>query len=121
VLFTTAAIQSRLQYAAGDTIGLFLPLSFDYGLYQLFLALHARASLFIGDTGPGLPLRLAGELEAAEVSILPGMPSLLAALVQVLRRAPRPLPRLRAVTSTGERLPAGTIASLRQLLPEVRV
>ena len=119
VLFTTAAIQQRLQYAAGDTVGLFLPLSFDYGLYQVFLALEAQASLFIGEVGA--PLRLAGTLAEQEISVFPAVPSLVTALVQFLRRAPVPLPRLRMVTNTGERLPPESVAALRALLPEVRV
>jgi long-subunit acyl-CoA synthetase (AMP-forming) len=42
IRFVVAAIQERLQYQPSDIVGVFLPLSFDYGLYQLFLAAVRR-------------------------------------------------------------------------------
>jgi acyl-CoA synthetase (AMP-forming)/AMP-acid ligase II len=58
VRFVSAAIQARLQYRPEDRVAIFLPLSFDYGLYQLFYAAIAGASVFIGRpemAGPELP------------------------------------------------------------------
>lgn len=120
VTFTTAAIQQRLCYRREDTVALFLPLSFDYGLYQLFLALGTGASLYVG-TLDHVPLRLVDALAREDVTILPGVPLLFSTLVRMLARTPRPLPRLRAVTNTGERLPAATLEQLRALLPAVDV
>ena len=120
VAFTTGAIQARLDYRASDTVALFLPLSFDYGLYQVFLALRARASLYIAAPGT-VPLRAPDALARANVSVLPGVPLLLAALVAMLQRRPLPLPLLRMVTNTGERLPARTIAQLTEILPQAEL
>lgn len=120
VAFTAQAIQRRLGYRADDTVGLYLPLSFDYGLYQLFLALGARASIFLGS--PDLvSLRIADDLADEGVTILPGVPSLFSALARMLERRPRELPRLRAATNTGEHLPPETIGRLRALLPRVEL
>lgn len=120
VAFTVSAIQERLRYRADDTVGLYLPLSFDYGLYQLFLALAARASIYVGQ--PDLiPLRLCNALADERITILPGIPSLFSVLVRMLERTPRALPHLRAVTNTGEQLPAVMIDRLRALLPRLDV
>lgn len=120
VAFTASAIQRRLRYQAGDRIGLYLPLSFDYGLYQLFLALAARASVYIGQ--PDLiPLRLCNDLADECITVVPGVPSLFSVLVRMLERTPRALPRLRAVTNTGEQLPSITIDRLRALLPQLDI
>jgi acyl-CoA synthetase (AMP-forming)/AMP-acid ligase II len=120
VAFTVRAIQQRLRYRADDTVGLYLPLSFDYGLYQLFLALAARASIYIGQ--PDLvPLRLCHDLAEERITILPGVPSLFSVLVRMLERSPRALPWLRTVTNTGEQLPPVTIDRLRALLPQLDV
>lgn len=120
VAFTVRAIQQRLGYRADDTIGLYLPLSFDYGLYQLFLALNARASIYIGQ--PDLvPLRLCSDLNDERITILPGVPSLFSVLLRMLERVPRALPSLRAVTNTGEQLPSVMIDRLRALLPQLDV
>ncbi|MFW3464557.1 AMP-binding protein [Streptomyces microflavus] len=57
MLFAARAIQSMLNYRADDVIHSPLPLSFDYGLYQVFLTFLARARLHLGsvaEAGPPL-------------------------------------------------------------------
>lgn len=120
VHFVSAAIQARLQYRAEDRVAIFLPLSFDYGLYQLFYAAIAGASVFIGRpemAGPELPRILA----AQEISVLPGVPTLFGGLIKMQRYRPVPLPRMRVITNTGDHLPQSYIASLRELFPQARV
>lgn len=118
--FTSAAIQRRLKYRADDVIGLYLPLSFDYGLYQLFLALDVRASVYLGSLDL-VPLQLCESLAAEGATVLPAVPALVSWLVRLLDRKPRSLPRLRSVTNTGEPLPASLVNALRARLPEVEV
>ena len=120
VAFCVDAIGRRLEYRPDDVVGLFLPLSFDYGLYQVFLALAAGASLYLGPTSL-VSLRVADALAAQRISVLPGVPSLFESLAWMLERAPRPLPALRAVTNTGERLAGATLGRLRTLLPGLEV
>jgi long-chain acyl-CoA synthetase len=120
VAFTSQAIHRRLRYGPDDIIGLYLPLSFDYGLYQIFLALEARACVYFG-TLDLVPLQLCATLASEAITVLPGMPLLLSSLVRLLERRPRPLPRLRAVTNTGEPLPPATLDALRARLPDVGV
>ncbi|KAK0874535.1 hypothetical protein LTR02_018375, partial [Friedmanniomyces endolithicus] len=57
VLFAARAIQSQLAYRPDDVVFCCLPLSFDYGLYQVFLSALAGAELVLGsgaDAGAGL-------------------------------------------------------------------
>jgi amino acid adenylation domain-containing protein len=120
IRFVVAAIQERLQYQPGDTIGVFLPLSFDYGLYQIFLAAQAGASIFIGRPemiGPEI-LKI---LAAQRISVLPGVPTLFAAMLKMLERSLQPLPHLRAVTNTGDKLPRAYVEQLLKLFPNLRV
>jgi acyl-CoA synthetase (AMP-forming)/AMP-acid ligase II len=120
VRFVSAAIQARLQYRPEDRVAIFLPLSFDYGLYQLFYAAIAGASVFIGRpemAGPELPRILA----AQEISVLPGVPTLYGGLIKMQRYRPVPMPKIRVITNTGDHLPQSYIASLRELFPQARV
>lgn len=120
VRFVAAAIQARLQYRAEDRVAVLLPLSFDYGLYQLFYAAIAGASVFIGRpemAGPELPRILA----AQEISVLPGVPTLFGGLIKMQRYRPVPLPKIRVITNTGDHLPQSYIASLRELFPQARI
>ncbi|MEU8001122.1 class I adenylate-forming enzyme family protein [Catellatospora sp. NPDC049111] len=118
--FATRAIQQRLQLRPDDVVGCFLPLAFDYGLYQVFLACSAGATLTLGtmaDVGPGLLRRM----HQWGVTVLPAVPSILSVLLSLLRRGPSGVPPLRALTNTGAHLPAGHVEQLRALLPGIAV
>ncbi len=120
VAFVTPAIQARLQYQEQDRIAVLLPLAFDYALYQLFLACQSGACIVLGrpeQVGPGLPQWL----EQQRISVLPGVPTLFAALLRLLEHRPRPLPDLRLLSNTGERLPPAQIDRLQARLPQARI
>lgn len=120
VEFVTQAIMERLQYRETDRIGVFLPLSFDYGFYQIFYALMSGAALFIGRSemaGPELPRILAKH----EITVLPGVPTLFAGLIKMQSWRPVALPHLRMLSNTGDHLPLPHIRQLQQLFPEARV
>ncbi|WP_338865223.1 class I adenylate-forming enzyme family protein [Myxococcus stipitatus] len=120
LLFVLAAIQARLQYRREDVVGVFLPLSFDYGLYQVFLAAQVGASVFVGSAELAGPALLT-TLERWRVTVLPGVPTLFAALLKLLERGGAGAPRLRALTNTGAHLPAPHVELLRRRLPGVSV
>ena len=118
--FAARAIQSRLRYRADDVIYCPLPLSFDYGLYQVFLSTLAGAELYLADreaTGH----RLLVDLAVARASVLPAVPSLAGNLARLLSRRPAELPRLRLLTNTGAAMPPRVLADLRAALPGLRV
>jgi acyl-CoA synthetase (AMP-forming)/AMP-acid ligase II len=118
--FVTRAILARLQYRETDRIGVFLPLSFDYGFYQIFYALMSGAALFIGRSemaGPELPRILARH----EITVLPGVPTLFAGLIKMQSWRPVALPHLRMLSNTGDHLPLPHIRQLQQLFPQARV
>ena len=120
VAFVSTAILARLHYEAGDCIGIFLPLAFDYSLYQLFYACLTGASLHVGRpemVGPELPKILARE----GITVLPGVPSVFAALIKMQRYRPTELPALRMITNTGDHLPLAYIGQVQSLLPQVKV
>ncbi|MEV7190832.1 class I adenylate-forming enzyme family protein [Streptomyces sp. NPDC093510] len=118
--FATGAVQERLELRPGDVIGCFLPLAFDYGLYQVFLACASGATLSLGtmaDAGPGL-LRLLNEWE---VTVLPAVPALAAVLLRLAARRPAGLPPLRMVTNTGAHFPESYAQELRRHFPAARL
>ncbi|MER5353647.1 class I adenylate-forming enzyme family protein [Kitasatospora sp. NPDC002551] len=120
VLFAARAIQSVLGYRADDVVYCPLPLSFDYGLYQVHLSVLSGAHLWLGlpnEAGPLLLRRLA----ATGATVLPGVPSASEGLAWLLRRSANKLPALRLLTNTGAALSTETIAALRASLPNLRV
>lgn len=120
VLFVTDRIQRRLAYQSGDRVGLFLPLSFDYGLYQAFLCASSGAQLLFCDSteaGPGL-VRC---LETRQITVLPGVPNLLSVLLRVGLRRQQTITSVRLVTNTGAHLPATHMDQLQLLLPNAGI
>ncbi|PJM98601.1 AMP-dependent synthetase [Streptomyces sp. CB01201] len=119
MLFAARAIQSMLGYRADDVIYCPMPLSFDYGLYQLFLSFLAGARLHIGtvaEVGPPL-LR---SLESSGATVLASVPSVTDRLAWLVRRA-RSTPPLRLLTNTGAALDPGTVTALRAAIPTLSV
>jgi len=116
VVWAARAISSVLRYRADDIVYLRLPVSFDYGLYQILLCALAGASI----TFPAGRLA-AGELRdirSCGATVLPLVPSLAAALTRLARRDPGST-SLRLFTNTGEALVGATVAELRAAFPGV--
>ncbi|GAB3930470.1 class I adenylate-forming enzyme family protein [Kribbella albertanoniae] len=120
MVFATHSIQSQLRYRRDDIVFCALPLSFDYGLYQLLLAVSAGAELASAPTtaaGPALLRRL----RETRATVLPAVPSLAANLAMLLARSDEVPSDLRLLTNTGAALPAPTLAALRTRLPQLRI
>lgn len=120
VLFATRAIQSRLRYRPDDTVWCCMPLSFDYGLYQIFLACVSGAHLVLGDALDAGP-PLLSELREHRATVLPVVPSLAATLTRLVARSRRPPAQLRMITNTGAALSPAASARLRELVPGLAV
>lgn len=120
VLFTVSAIQECLGYRSDDVVYCPLPLSFDYGLYQVYLAALSGARLHLGtvaEAGPPL-LRSLADVGA---TVLPSMPSIADRLAWLLSRSSRGPSRLRLLTNTGAALSDATMSALRAALPRLRI
>ncbi|MFI6183799.1 AMP-binding protein [Nonomuraea sp. NPDC051191] len=119
VTFAASAINAMLGYGPDDVVFCRSPMSFDYGLYQIFLSALGNAELVLAGDGPDLTvLRRIQECGATVVPVVPSLGSMLATLG---RRAPGAASAVRMVTSTGAALPAATIDGLRECFPGTRV
>ncbi len=120
VLFCVQAIGSVLGYRPQDVIFCALPLSFDYGLYQVFLSVAATAHCLLADAAAAGPALLA-ELNRGEATVLPAMPHIAGTLARLIARDPNRAPRLRLLTNTGAAMPAEPLAVLRAAIPDLAV
>lgn len=119
IVAATTSINGYLRNTECDVILDVLPLSFDYGLYQLFLACQAGASVVLERSFAYPTLML--ELMATErVTGLPIVP-MVAALLLRYDLAASDLSSLRYITNTGAVLPPPHIDAIRRSLPHVRV
>lgn len=118
VLAAATSINTFIAHTAQDRIAHLLPLSFDYGLYQLFLAMQARACvIFFG--GFRSALDLTARLRAFKITGLPAMRSTLVPLSRLGAEECR-TEHLRYISSTGDSLPTLLIQKITANFPGVQ-
>ncbi|MET7737577.1 class I adenylate-forming enzyme family protein [Streptomyces sp. NPDC005402] len=126
VLFAARAIAQCLEYRSHDIVFCRLPLSFDYGLYQLFLCALAGAELVLADEGSDVTVLR--QLRRSDATVVPLVPSLAAMLITLAARERTQSGAGRAVhntvrlfTSTGAKLPPHLARTLRDTFPGAQV
>jgi acyl-CoA synthetase (AMP-forming)/AMP-acid ligase II len=118
VLFAVDAILARLGYAAADVVLSRIPVSFDYGLYQLFLCARAGATLVLRpDLAEAATLATA---RAVGATILPIVPTLATVLLRMGHRN-RGGGSIRMLTNTGATLTPALARGLREMLPAATI
>ena len=118
VAFAASAIAQRLGYRSTDVVMSRLPLSFDYGLYQVLLCALAGAELVLAPKGR--EATLLSDIAAAGATVVPLVPTLAGILSQLGARRPV-ANRVRLVTNTGAALSGPLVARLRRVLPGAAV
>ena len=95
------AIGAGLAYRREDVVLCRLPLSFDYGLYQVFLTFAVGASVVIAE---GIQdLRILDLVERRSVTVIPLVPAL-AQILRIVARRNTTITTVRLFTNTGARL-----------------
>jgi amino acid adenylation domain-containing protein len=113
------SITTYLENTPDDIILNVLPMSFDYGLYQVLMAFKTGATLVLekGFTFPAAALNL---IAREKVTGFPIIPTISAILLQMdLQRWD--LSSLRYLTNTGAALPGSHVVKLREALPHTRI
>lgn len=116
VVFAAGSIIEYVGNVEEDVVIGLLPLSFDYGLYQLLMTFKFGGTLVLekGFTYPAATLQ---RIEQERVTGLPGVPTIFAVLVQ-MDLSPYDLSSLRYITNTAAALPPSHILALRDKFPQ---
>jgi len=114
----SASITTYLRNTPDDIILNVLPIAFDYGLYQLIMAVRMGATLVL-EKSFAFPQAIFDLMRRERVTGLPLVPTMAAMILQMKNLEPGFLPDLRYVTNTAAALPPAHIARLRALLPGV--
>jgi amino acid adenylation domain-containing protein len=120
MLAATKAISAYLGLVEEDVLLCVLPLSFDYGLYQLILSVSVGGRLVL-ERSFDLPGQVLNRVAAEKVTVLPGVPTMFALLARLGNPARWDLSSIRIVTSTGAALGSEQIAWLLAAFPLARV
>jgi len=114
------SITQYLENTQDDIIIDTLPLSFDYGLYQVLMASKFGGSVVL-EKGFIFPEQIINMVVREKVTGWPMVPTIAAILCRLKNLEKHDLSRLRYITSTGQVLPTNHIARLREAFPGVRV
>jgi long-chain acyl-CoA synthetase len=110
------SIITYLETTSDDIILNVAPLAFDYGLYQLLMAVRMGATLVL-EKSFAFPAAIFETMRREKVTGFPLVPTMAAMILQMRDLTPGALPDLRYITNTAAALPEEHIHKLRGLFP----
>lgn len=116
VVFAASSIIEYIGNCPDDIVLDVLPLSFDYGLYQLLMVFKFGGTLVL-ENSFAYPAAILKLIEEERITGLPGVPTIFSILVQ-MDLSSFDLSSLRYLTNTAAALPPSHIQQLQDKFPE---
>jgi len=110
----STSITTYLENVEDDIILSVLPLSFDYGLYQVLMAAQFGGTVVLVKSF-SFPYQIIELLQKEKVTGFPIVPTMSAILLQLKELEKEEFPSLRYLTNTAAALPAGHITGLKSI------
>ncbi len=120
MVFTLGSLIEYLRETAEDRILCLLPLAFDYGLYQLLMAVQLGATLVL-ERSFTYPAQVFQRMESEQVTVFPAVPTIFAMLLAAHARSRLYFPQVTRVTNTAAALPDDHVAKLREVFPNALI
>jgi long-chain acyl-CoA synthetase len=114
------SITTYLENTSSDVILDVLPLSFDYGLYQVLMAFKIGGTLVLERTFL-YPFDIVKTIIREKVTGFPGVPTMFALLLQLERLKDYDFKHLRYITNTAAALPVSHVKKLREVFPHTQI
>jgi len=119
IVSAATSITTYLENTPDDVVLNVLPLSFDYGLYQVLMTFKIGGTLVL-EKSIGYPYALMETLRREHVTGFPIVPTIAAVLLQ-LNLKTQDFPSLRYITNTAAVLPTEKIRQLREAFPTATI
>ena len=119
IVSAATSITTYLENQADDIVLNVLPLSFDYGLYQLLMMFKVGGTLLLLNSF-AYPHPVLQKIADEGVTGFPIVPTISAALLQT-NLSRHTFPKLRYITNTAAALPVEHIRRLRSAFPDVKI
>jgi amino acid adenylation domain-containing protein len=120
MVFAAESIAEYLRLSEVDRILCVLPLAFDYGLYQLLMAIRLGATLVL-ERSFTYPAQIFNRMHEQQVTVFPGVPTIYAMLLSMHAREKLQFPSVTRVTNTAAALPAAFQQQLREIFPNALI
>lgn len=120
VVAAATSITTYLENTEDDVILAVLPISFDYGLYQVLMAMKVGATLVL-EKSFAFPQTILNRIAEEKVTGLPLVPTMAAIVLQMKDLLPGQFPTLRYLTNTAAALPPAHVERLQELFPSAKI
>jgi len=120
MMSAATSITTYLENVPEDIIIDVLPLSFDYGLYQILMAFKVGGTLIL-ERSFAYPYEAIKQMVKERVTGFPGVPTIFAILLQMEDLGRYDLTCLRYITSTAAPLPVEHIQRIMKIFPQARL
>jgi len=120
IFFASWSLIEYLRLNSDERIMLVLPLAFDYGLYQLLMAINLGASLIV-ERSFAFPAKIYKQMEAVEATVFPAVPTIFAMMISAYKSEPFSFPAITKITNTAAALPADFVPWLHKIFPNALI
>jgi acyl-CoA synthetase (AMP-forming)/AMP-acid ligase II len=120
LVHNTWSISTYLGLREDDVVACLLPLSFDYGLFQIFMAARVGCTVVL-EKSFAYPRDVLERLAETRATVLPGVPTIFATLLQMTPFDDLDMSSVRMLTNTAAALPPAHIERLRKAFPQAQV
>ena len=120
MVFTSWSLIEYLRLSEEDRIILLLPLAFDYGLYQLLMAITMGGSLIVEQSFT-FQASIYKQIEKYKPTVFPGVPTIYAMMIATNKKTGFTLDCIKKVTNTAAALPAEFIPDLKKIFPNALI
>ena len=120
MVFTSWSLIEYLRLSEEDRIMLLLPLAFDYGLYQLLMAITIGGTLIVEQSFI-FTASIYRDIEKYKPTVFPGVPTIYAMMIASNKENPLAFDCIQKVTNTAAALPAEFIPDLKRIFPNALI
>lgn len=120
MVYTSWSLIEYLRLTEEDRILLVLPLAFDYGLYQLIMAITVGGTLLV-EQSFAFPASVYKTIEKYTPTVFPGVPTIYAMMINANKQNGLSFPCIQKVTNTAAALPSEFIPDLRKIFPNALI
>ncbi len=120
MVFTSWSLIEYLRLTENDRIILLLPLAFDYGLYQLLMAITIGGTLIIEQSFIFLA-SIYEHIEKYKPTVFPGVPTIYAMMIESTKKNGFAFDSIEKITNTAAALPTEFIPDLKKVFPNALI
>ena len=120
MVFTSWSLIEYLRLSEEDRIILLSPLAFDYGLYQLLMAITMGGSIILEQSFI-FQATIYKNIEKYKPTVFPGVPTIYAMMIAANKKSKLAFESIKRVTNTAAALPAEFIPDLKEIFPNALI